>query len=110
MSLWVMAWSFAYWLGNTTSISPLYRTFTATAFGIYVLIKVKSYSGSTPAAFSVWTLTVDLTNTTLGRCWGGASQAPAAMLAHKGFIVCIIGVFYNFIISLMRPSLSSIIL
>ena len=93
-----------------TSISPLYRTFTATAFSIYILIKVRSYSSFAPAAFSVWTLTVDLTSTTLGRYWGGAGRAPAAMLAYKDFVMCVIGVPYNFIGFLIRLSLSSIVL
>ena len=110
VSFQVMAWSFAYQLGSITSILPLYRTFTATAFSIYILIKVKSYSSSALTASSIQTLTVDLTSTTLGRCWGGAGWVSAVILAHKGFVVYIISIPYDFIVSLMYLSLSFIVL
>ena len=91
-------------------MSPLYRTFTATAFSIYVLIKIKSCSGSAPTASSIQTLTMDLTSTILGKYQGGAGQAPMAMLTYKGFVVCIIGMPYNFIAFLIYPSLSFTVL
>ena len=45
---------------------PLYKTFTAIAFGIYVLINVKICSGFAFAAFNIQILIIDLTNVTLG--------------------------------------------
>jgi hypothetical protein len=90
-----------------TSTSPLYSTLTTTALGICVLIDVKICSGSTPTASSVLTLTVALTGATLGIHWRVTSWALAVILAHDGFVACTVGIPYDFMASLMHPSLSS---
>ena len=92
-----------------TSISPLYSTLTATAFGIYTLIDVKICSGSAPTTSSVLTLTVALTKATLGMRWRVAGRALAAILAYDGFVAYTVYIPHPFIASLMRLSLSSII-
>ena len=63
-------------------------------------------SGSTPAASGVHTLTVVLTGATLSACWRVAGQVLAAMLAHDGFVVCVVCVPHNLMASSMHPSLS----
>ena len=61
-----MAWSFAYWLKNTTFTLPLCKIFTAIAFGICVLINIKICFGSASIAFNIQTLTVGFINVMLG--------------------------------------------
>ena len=102
-----MAQSFTYQFGSITSISPLYRTFTTTTYSIYILINIRIYSSSTSTTSSIRTLTINLIGTTLERRQGGADQALAAILAYKGFIIYVISILYNFIVSLIRISLSS---
>ena len=89
-----------------TSISPLYNTLTATSLGIYALINVRIYSGSTPAASSILTLTIALTKATLGIRWRVTRRALTAILAHNGFVAYTIYIPHPFIASLMRLSLS----
>ena len=48
-------------------------------------------------------------------CWGGGVRegywlGTGGNVGHKGFVECVVGVFYNFIVSLMCLSLSFIVL
>ena len=72
----------------------------------YALINIRIYFSSAPAASGVLTLTVALTKATLGIRWRVTGRVLTAMLAYDGFIAYTVCVFYNFIASLMRLSLS----
>ena len=70
---------------------------------------MRIYFGSALTVSGVCTLTVVLTGAMLSAHWRVASQALAAILAYNGFVICVVCVLYNLIVSLMCLSLSFIV-